>query len=234
MTGRYKIMEKLYLREKHLDRGPLELQKALVAMYTLVLKFLLEAKYIQEKGSIARSSRALTHIDELSSFFEQAEQRESTIDRAVDACEYCAAHAFRERSLETAKSVQCLQSLLKDFKDPLEHIQLAVSYVYTQIEQSKQSDILRWISSIAFEDDHYTARKDRTVDSGQWLLHDDRFQAWWKSASASIMWLHGLRTYLSLHESLRITKNRKLALVRPSWYPQLSISSDSTTMDIHQ
>ena len=198
MTGRYKILEMLHLRGKYLNQGQTNLQGALVATYTLVLKFLLKVKHIQAKGPIARGSWASFHNDNLSSFFEAAEQHETNIDRSANACEGLAAHEDRGRNLETHKRLECLESLLNDFKDPLDRIQLGISYVYTQIEHSKQSDVLRWISSIAYEDDHYTARRDRTVDSGQWLLQDDRFLDWWQSESSSIMWLHGLRTLPAL------------------------------------
>ena len=215
MTGRYKILEMLYLCEKDLSQGQKHLQTALIATYALVLSFLLKVKHIQAKGLIARGSRALFHNDELSGFLEAAEQHESNIDRAANTCECLAAYKDRRESLATEKRVEYLLSLLEDFKNPLERIRLGVSYVFTQIEQSKQSDVLRWISSIAFEDDHYTARKDRTVDSGRWLLQDERFQAWWQSESASIMWLHGLRG-CPLCINLSITEFGKLALVKPS------------------
>lgn len=194
MTGRYKILEMLYLREQNLTQAQLNLQADLVATYTLILKFLVKVKHIQAKGSAARYSQAWIHIDELSAFFEGAEQQESRIDRAANTCESLAAHKSRGRSLDTEKRVRDLQKLLEDFKNPLECIQSGVSYVYTHIEKSERLAILQWISPIAYETDHDTACKSRTNDSGRWLLQDDRFRAWWQSESASIMWLHGLRT----------------------------------------
>ena len=234
MTARYKILEMLYLREKDLTQGQLNLHTVLVATYTLVLQFLLRVKHIQAKRSIARTTHALFHHGEFSAFFEAVEQHESIIDRAANACESLEAYKDRGRYSETEKRVEYLRSLLKDFKNPLERMQWGLSYVYTQMELSEQSNVLRWISSIPFEDDHYTARRDRTADSGRWLLQDDRFIAWWQSESASIMWLHGLRVCVPLCESLSMTKTRKLAPAKPSWCPQSLISPNPTMMTIHQ
>lgn len=109
MTGRYKILEMLYLREKDLTQGQLNLQTTLVATYTLILQFLLKVKHTQAKRSIARTSHALFHHGEFSAFFEAAEQHESIIDRAVNACESLEAYRDREAGRVPTESLEGFQ-----------------------------------------------------------------------------------------------------------------------------
>jgi hypothetical protein len=41
---------------------------------------------------------------------------------------------------------------------------------------------------------YLAARGRRDPDSGEWLMKDDRYDAW-KHASQSLLWLHGIRAF---------------------------------------
>ncbi|KAL7265925.1 hypothetical protein RUND412_011545, partial [Rhizina undulata] len=56
----------------------------------------------------------------------------------------------------------------------------------------ERSDILKWLSTVPFEDHHLFIRPSRQAGTGEWLLKKKEFIYWKDSSSSSILWLRGI------------------------------------------
>ena len=71
-------------------------------------------------------------------------------------------------------------------------VRKAVAFI--EGEEYKQYDrtaVLRWLSTIPYQDHQTAARKEVQEGTGSWFLQDDVYSAWKASDETSLLWLHG-------------------------------------------
>jgi hypothetical protein len=61
------------------------------------------------------------------------------------------------------------------------------------IPGQRRREILNWISTIAYEDNHKATSSDLLEDTGGWLRNKPEFQEWQASSASGILWLRGKR-----------------------------------------
>ena len=64
-----------------------------------------------------------------------------------------------------------------------------------RLEQDERVGILRWISNIPYETDHYVAGKGRVDGTGEWLIQHEIYKGWRQAESSRFLWLHGTREF---------------------------------------
>lgn len=74
---------------------------------------------------------------------------------------------------------------------------VATFNVLSLILESERRDVFKWMSQIPYTTHHKTMGKGILPESGLWLLRRLEFIQWRKSSSSSILWLHGIRKFLS-------------------------------------
>jgi hypothetical protein len=57
----------------------------------------------------------------------------------------------------------------------------------------RRREILNWISTIAYEDNHETAALGLLEGTGAWLRNKGEFREWQASSASEILWLRGKR-----------------------------------------
>lgn len=107
----------------------------------------------------------------------------------------CESTYNREMNVESISRAHELKRLLVELKEPMMRIDSRVAATFDILNSNKQSDILRWISSIPYEDNHKTACKGRTEGTGEWLLNHEQYRDWRGSSASMILWLHGFRQF---------------------------------------
>lgn len=73
-------------------------------------------------------------------------------------------------------------------------IRVRKAVAFIEGEEYKQYDrtaILRWLSTIPYQDHQTAARKEVQEGTGGWFLQDDVYRAWKASDETSLLWLHG-------------------------------------------
>ena len=185
IISRCKIIEVLYL-----DQANGNLESALVEIYSHILKFLATARRLKGKGHARMALHGLLNPEEAENFVKDCESMERRVDSEARNCE--SLHT-REANAESAKRVDILHSLLLSLDQPLARLDSRVGLMFKRLEESKQSEILQWISPIPYEDSHRTASRGRTEGTGRWLLNHRQFCQWRSTNSSSILWLHGFR-----------------------------------------
>jgi hypothetical protein len=61
------------------------------------------------------------------------------------------------------------------------------------ISGQRRREILNWISTIAYEDNHKATSSGLLEGTGGWLRNKPEFQKWQASSESGILWLHGKR-----------------------------------------
>jgi hypothetical protein len=61
------------------------------------------------------------------------------------------------------------------------------------ISGQRRKEILNWISTVAYADNHEATSSGLLEDTGDWLRNKPQFQEWQASSASGILWLHGKR-----------------------------------------
>lgn len=197
IISRCKIYELLYLDSKSSEQAMKNLESALLAAYTLILLFLATVYRLYQKNSTTRALHGILNPDKIASFVEKCEKNERRIESEARNCESIYIRGAVNKSTER---VEGLKQLLLSFEQPLCRLDSRVATMFTRLEESRQSEILRWISPIPYKDSHTSARSGRTQGTGSWLLEHSHFCEWQNSSSSTILWLHGFRMYSPIAE----------------------------------
>ncbi|KAH0538447.1 hypothetical protein FGG08_004945 [Glutinoglossum americanum] len=165
------------------------LKSALVALYAAMLRFLSTANRLYDKGFGARTVHGILSPGELVSFVDECQRLETRVDIEASNCERTYSH------LAYAKLGECgerLKRLLAGLREPVMRVDSRVAALHDRLDESEQIEILTWVSDIPYESNHYTARRERTGGTGEWLLRHERYREWRKSSASTILWLHGI------------------------------------------
>ena len=98
-------------------------------------------------------------------------------------------HGVRE--LVLSQKVRTLSSLARVIRLII-RVRKVVAFI--EGEEYKQYDrtaILRWLSTIPYQDHQTAARKEVQEGTGGWFLEDDVYRAWKASDETSLLWLRG-------------------------------------------
>ena len=59
------------------------------------------------------------------------------------------------------------------------------------VEDQERQDILAWLSTVAYSNNHESAAEGRVLGTGQWLLKHKTFVEWMGASGSSCIWLKG-------------------------------------------
>lgn len=187
------IYETLYLSREHLERDQeqweqarINLKAALVVLYATILRFLGSAIWAYDHGTIIRTVHAILNPAEIIGFLDKCRSLENIVIREADNCE-------RILHASSNEQIQKLKQILDDLHSPIVRIDSRVAALCEHLESSKRLDLLKWISGIPYEENHFFARQGRTKGTGEWLLRHERYREWRASSASMILWIHGDR-----------------------------------------
>ena len=197
LINRCGLYELLFL-QRPFERAETNLESALLALYSHLLRFLALANQFYKKNIASRAVYGILNPDKFVSFVEECAFFEKRVDIEAKICE---STYNREVNLESVNRARELKQLLVELNKPTTRVDYRVAAMFDHLNRTNQSDILRWISSIPYEENHRTARKGRIDGTGKWLLNHKRYQEWRGSSASMILWLHGFRQFVILHIS---------------------------------
>lgn len=67
--------------------------------------------------------------------------------------------------------------------------------LWEKLDSSECLSILKWISSVRYDDNHFFASQGRISGTGAWLLRHELYREWRVSSASVMLWLHGDREY---------------------------------------
>ncbi|KAH8649711.1 hypothetical protein BGZ60DRAFT_569767 [Tricladium varicosporioides] len=178
---RHAVLEQLYLRQA--SKAAEELQRALVTLYATLLIYLSKAKQYLEQSTAKRIVKsALLTETEFDTYF-------NNIRRAQDAVSQCTALADKYDQIHNRAE---LKRLLADVDTPLRRMDDNLKNIQDDLQASKRSEILQWVSPEPYIQHHKQTKQDVLPGTGEWLLSDPVFKKWKIESASSVLWLHGI------------------------------------------
>ncbi|KAL8946442.1 MAG: hypothetical protein Q9222_007163 [Ikaeria aurantiellina] len=185
---RCQLYEKLYLN--HPSVTHLELEEALLRLYTAILTYLVRARHYYSKSTLRRLG---------ASIIVTAEAIEGCLADVVvkfNELERCTRLVERNFALDVSSAQDTnhhtLKSLLASLEQPVLRTASQISDVYASLQSDERRKFLSWLSTIRYREHHKTAFSTVMPGSGQWLQRKPAFIDWKTSSSSSILWIHGI------------------------------------------
>ncbi|RAH86793.1 hypothetical protein BO86DRAFT_428564 [Aspergillus japonicus CBS 114.51] len=180
VTHRARVYEVIYSAE---DGGIEEtLHRDLVNVYQATLELL---SYSTDLLSTSTTERVLKGMfDQTTGLFSDLAAKERELNYTASACE-------SKRSAESdVKILQHMQAL----QGYLPRIDSRVTAFLERLEVKDALEILDWVSSVKYGENHNLVRGNRTQGTGDWLLQHRIFRQWEDSSSTAVLWLRGSRS----------------------------------------
>ncbi|KAF6225376.1 hypothetical protein HO173_012760 [Letharia columbiana] len=176
MIERYAIFEDIYLRRT--SKASIELENALVRLYSTILVYQSKAKSFFDQSSPKRVSRSVfVTEDEFASIARKIDLEQSNVDR-------CAAILDGENQNNFSNSLEALS--VGHSERHAELIELL-----HHLDNSKRYEILRWISPQPYLEHHEQISKNILAGTGKWVLEDPIYAEWHQGSTSSLLRLHG-------------------------------------------
>ena len=194
MMGRYAVFEEIYLRRT--SKASVELENALIRLYSTILMYQSKAKRFFDQGSSKRILRnAFVTEDEFGSLARKMDLEQSHVDR-------CAATLDTENQNNISDSLEALSisqykkharlmDLLHSIDGPILRISSQLNDIEDNLDKSKRYEILRWLSAQPYIEHHEQISKKALAGTGKWLLDDPIYAEWHRGSTSSLLWLHG-------------------------------------------
>jgi hypothetical protein len=160
------------------------LHDAIANVYKAALEVIAFSADRLAKGSVSQIAATILHPDELSTLFSNLDRRESEVAQTVQTCEI-------HRSADADGT---LMAQLHEIHPVLAQIDQRLEDCFTHLEERESLDLLDWMSKVLYMMHHRAVRENRTPDTCDWLLDDERYRKWQTSGKASVAWLWGSRT----------------------------------------
>jgi hypothetical protein len=200
ITNRLKIYRN-YLVQIPLTQARTNLEASITQLHTHILRFLAKAIRIYMKSSAHRAFESFWKLDEVTNFeiecdrlADRVEVDATNCDRYLSALEKNELREFKNDFKTLTEELDILQQT----KLQIEGLEGKIVQLWNDSEEVKRAEILHWVSSIPYLDNHLFSCEGRTPKTGEWILEHSKYREWHSSEQSKILWLHGIRK-LSLH-----------------------------------
>ncbi|KAJ5767256.1 uncharacterized protein N7511_004872 [Penicillium nucicola] len=209
VISRGQVYESVYLKNtaaSSTDNLSKHLESSLTKIYKTSLDLLSESGTLFSKSTATRTLQALLNPGKVSGGLTDIGSQEDDLLRDVSACEV-------RRSADADDS---MVEMLGALNAPMKRVDKGIQHLLQQVDEKEHTEMLEWISTIPFGENHNNIREQRTPGTGKWLLQNKSFNEWEKVKS-SIFWLQGSpgtgKTYLTstiiddIKDQLQDTRN---------------------------
>ncbi|KAF2117126.1 hypothetical protein BDV96DRAFT_571602 [Lophiotrema nucula] len=189
---RSEIYFQLYLQSSLSSVAGRNLEKSLREVYCLIAKFLAVALRVFEKGAAIRAWHAFWKPEDISAFSQKCQDAEERVELEVHNLERVMSHESRS---DMSQKLMDLRKQLDDIdalRSTIQTMSSQVESVWRYQEAERRAEVLFWLSDIPYEDHHRNAVKNRTPDTGTWILRHAVYRQWEDAQTSMMFWLHGI------------------------------------------
>lgn len=99
--------------------------------------------------------------------------------------------ALEALSINQDEKYAGLLGLLDTIDGPIFRMSRQVNAIEDHLDKTERYEILRWVSSQPYIENHEQVFKRALSGTGKWLLKDRIYARWHKGSTSSLLWLHG-------------------------------------------
>jgi hypothetical protein len=184
-----------FLQDLPDGKARVNFESSVVALYTLIFQFLAKAIKIYNKQSASRTLQALWKLEEVDKFENECHICATNVEYEAQNCSRSLSKDHEHAIATSFKHFQNQLSELTGFKNNIQKISQEVSKIWTCLSEREKVEILQWVSTIPYEDNHTTAKQGRVENTGLWILNRREYKKWINEDRSVILWLHGIRKY---------------------------------------
>jgi hypothetical protein len=184
-----------FLQDLPNDEARVNFESSVVALYALLFQFLAKAIKIYDKASISRTLNALWKLEEVDKFENECYIRATNVEYEAQNCNRSLSKGNRHAVTTSLETLQNQLNKLTGFKNSIENIGQEVSKIWTRLKEEEKVEILQWVSSIPYEDNHTAAKQGRVENTGLWIFNRHQYKQWINEDCSMLLWLHGIRKY---------------------------------------
>ena len=194
MIGRFAIFEDIYLRTA--SPASMELENALVRLYSTILTYQSKAKHFFEQSSAKRIIRSVfVTEDEFGSLARKMDVEQSIVDRCAATLntknQASISDSLGALAISQDENYAKLKDLLQSIDGPILRMSSQLNGIEDDLNKSKRDEILSWLSRQPYQEYHEQIQKKALAGTGRWLLEDPSYAEWHRGSSSSLLWLHG-------------------------------------------
>jgi ankyrin repeat protein len=185
VISRGQVYESVYLRnekaavDNKLSKG---LENSLTKIYYSVLDLSASSADLFKNNTVVRAFKSLYNQGSIASGLAGIDAQEESMLKDVQALEV----------RRSANADNSMIEMLEKLDAPIVRMDVGIQHLLQSIDEAERMDMLEWISSVPFGRNHQNIKGQRTPDTGQWLMQDEKFQAWEKESSSGLFWIQGL------------------------------------------
>jgi hypothetical protein len=197
------------------------LDEAIVATYTSILEFLLEANQYFAQKTMVRIAKSIFQLEEMTTRYtskiksksneveefvrlisgEVLNDTDKTLTKVANRLSVLDVHSKSLEDIEARTQIaqatmdnefKDLQSILRDLDQPIIRISTQISAIEDGMKEEERLRVFEWLTTVPYTSHHLSKAKNLLAGSGQWLLRNPHFLKWMNSSSSSILWLHGV------------------------------------------
>ncbi|KAG8530264.1 uncharacterized protein KY384_004765 [Bacidia gigantensis] len=98
---------------------------------------------------------------------------------------------LRDLTLEERCSQQKVEGILEDISSPIRNTESQVALIYVRLDSDRQLEILRWLSTVPYQQHQNQHFRQVLQGTGTWFLEDSRLRQWHDSNDSCVLWLRG-------------------------------------------
>ena len=172
----YESLSLLNIQAGETGQAMENLKSALQSLYAALLRFLSSAIRLYHKNTGLRAIYAFLQPEKVSTAIKEFQNLEQCVETEVGNWERMHDRTWQKR-----------------IGDRVVRIDSQIASLWDCSNQKDHCNLLNWISDIAYEEIHNSAKKGRTPKTGEWLLNHPIYREWSESSASMILWLHGIR-----------------------------------------
>jgi len=213
LVRRCDVYEQLYFRHMYdvANRAAYQnMERAIISLYTLILKFLAVSLITYERSTGARAWHSFLNPEELASFDNGFRNAERGVVNEAELLERSLGRVVVESMNRQFKGLQDEISALNSLSTTLISIASTVNNINTTVSDTQKTvgnlwrshelklkiKILRWTSEVPYQDHHGAARSRRVEGTGDWIFKRREYQKWRTTDQSAILWVHGIRKFM--------------------------------------
>ncbi|KAK5457969.1 hypothetical protein LTS15_004048 [Exophiala xenobiotica] len=187
IISRYTILEFLYLRDQDCSLKTI-FEESIIDLYTIILQYQTNLAIYFQRHAFTRLLRSVPSLDDFPVLLKKIKSQD-------EVCK-CFTSIFDEVS--ALNRHQEVQTFFQQIDQRLERAQEELDALSRTAKMQRNTDILRWLSSVSVLAYHQTILEDfkmgtAYVHAGQWLRQHPDFVRWQDCSVSShaMFWLHG-------------------------------------------
>ncbi|KAH8689133.1 hypothetical protein BGW36DRAFT_466680 [Talaromyces proteolyticus] len=201
---RYSIYEVLYLnKDSTIGKS---LKAAITKVYANILTYLLKAKRYYRQSAMKRFTLSVieTGGDTILGLIKNIFDADQCVKDFINVIQVEGTEDLRQAVNEVHSRLDIVRhDVLERFdsifsvpRTPITECRHSISDVEHKVKEVGLAEVAKWLSGVPYKTHHQIENRRRLAGTCSWIQYNRNFKSWIQSTSSTMLWLHGILSYL--------------------------------------